>query len=260
MHASDIKLYNGDCLEVMKNIPDQSIDMILCDLPYGTVNQSWDVIIPLDPLWQEYKRIIKPRGAIALFASEPFATILRSSNLEWYRYDWIWNKSHCSNFQMMNFQPGRQHELICMFSPSPAVYTSSNTSMVYYPQKEPRNKPTRNGGGLNTCKMLNNNNMQKIDKVYNEKNPTSILDFKVVTPHERVHPTQKPTKLLKYLIKTYTLEDQTVLDNCMGSGSTGVACVETNRGFIGIEKDENYFNIAKQRITEIENKQNKKLF
>ena len=243
-----VNLMNGDCLELMPTIPDTSIDLILCDLPYRTVNQSWDVIIPFEPLWEQYRRIVKPQGAIVLFANEPFATLLRHSNLSQYRYDWIWDKCHCSNFQMMNFQPGRQHELICVFSPSPAVYTSSNTSMVYYPQKEPRDKPTRNGGGLNTCKMLNSNNMQKIDRVYTDKHPTSIISCGTVSPQQRVHPTQKPTDLLEYLIKTYTKVNDNVLDNCMGSGSTGVACVNLDRNFIGIELDDNYFEVAKRRI------------
>ena len=242
------KLYQGDCLEVMKEIPDGSIDCIICDLPYGTTACKWDSVIDLTSLWGEYNRIIKPKGAIVLFASEPFATALRWSNIENYRYDWVWDKTHCSNFQMMNFQPGRQHELICVFSWAKAVYTSNDNSMNYYPQKVARETPSRNGGGLNTCKMLHNNNMQQIDKVYYDKHPTSILQFPVVPPQERVHPTQKPVELIEYLIKTYTTENETVLDSCMGSGSTGVACKHLNRGFIGIEFDENYFNIAEDRI------------
>jgi site-specific DNA-methyltransferase (adenine-specific) len=244
----DIKLYQGDCLEVMKAIPNQSIDLILCDLPYGTTSCHWDSVIDLPSLWGEYNRIIKPKGAIVLFASEPFATALRWSNIDNYRYDWIWDKTHCSNFQMMNFQPGRQHELICVFSQAKAVYTSNDNSMVYYPQKVARDVPSRNGGGLNTCKMLHNNNMQQIDKVYFDRHPTSILQYAVVSPQERVHPTQKPIDLLEYLIKTYTKESDTVLDNCMGSGSTGVACKHINRNFIGIELDQNYFEIAMNRI------------
>ena len=241
-------LYLGDCLEVMQSIEDNSIDCIICDLPYGTTAYKWDSIIPLEKLWSEYERLIKPKGAIVLFASEPFATALRWSNINLYRYDWIWNKTHCSNFQTMNYQPGRQHELICVFSKAKAVYTSNDNSMYYYPQKTLRDKPTRNGGGLKTCKMLHGNNMKKIDKIYIDKHPTSILDFKVVPPKQRVHPTQKPLDLIEYLVKTYTQENDLVLDNCMGSGTTGVACKNLNRNFIGIEKDEKYFNIAKNRI------------
>ena len=248
---SETLLYKGDCLVEMNKIADKSVDMILCDLPYEIVNQKWDKIIPFDKLWGQYKRIIKDKGAIVLFGQEPFSSKLRCSNLEWYRYDWIWDKTHCSNFQVMNYQCGRQHELISVFSKSKACYTSNDTSMHYYPQKTKRDKPIRNGGGLNSCEMLHGNNMRKIDKIYTEKNPTSIIQFKVVPPKERLHPTQKPIALLEYLIKTYTDENEWVLDNCMGSGSTGVACCTTNRNFIGIELDENYFNIAKKRIEEI---------
>ncbi len=244
----------GDCLEKMQEIKDNSIDMILCDLPYGTTACKWDSIIPLDSLWKEYRRIITLKGAIVLFASEPFATMLRSSALDLYRYDWIWDKTHCSNFQVMNYQPGRRHELICVFSKAKACYTSNDTSMNYYPQKTMRDKPVRNGGGLNTCKMLHGNNMKKMYNTYVDKHPTSILCYKPVPPKNRKHPTEKPLDLCEYLIKTYSKEGDTVLDNCMGSGTTGVACKILNRNFIGIEKDENYFNIAKGRITSAKNK------
>jgi len=247
--SNSIRLYQGDCLELMKNIPDNSVDLVCCDLPYGTTACAWDSVIPLDRLWEDYERIIKPKGAIVLFASEPFATQLRTSRLDLYRYDWIWDKTHCSNFQVMNFQPGRQHELICVFSKAKACYTSNGNSMNYYPQKELRDKPTRNGGGLNTCKMLHNNNMEKIDKIYTDRHPTSILTYTVVPPSERVHPTQKPLDLIEYLIKTYSNEGDTVLDNCMGSGTTGVACKHLNRNFIGMELDETYFKIAEDRIS-----------
>ena len=241
-------LLNGDCLELMQDIESNSVDMILCDLPYGTTACKWDTIIPFEPLWKEYKRIIKPLHAIVLFANEPFATTLRYSNLHNYKYDWIWNKNKPSNFQVMNYQCGRIHELICVFSDGKACYTSNNTSMVYYPQKELRDTPIKNGGDLNTCKMLHNNNMKKQYNIYTDKHPSSIISFKPVPPKDRLHPTEKPIDLLEYMIKTYTNKNDIVLDNCMGSGSTGVACVHTNRNFIGIELDGNYFNIAKGRI------------
>lgn len=240
----------GDCLELMKEIPDKSIDMILCDLPYGTTACKWDTIIPFNDLWKEYKRIIKPRSAIVLFATEPFATNLRYSNLDWYKYDWIWNKNKPSNFQVMNYQCGRIHELICVFSSGKACYTSNNNSMRCYPQKTKRDKPTRNGGGLKSCKMLHGNNMQQQYNTYTDKHPTSILEFAPIQPRNRLHPTEKPVDLLEYLIKTYTQENDIILDNCMGSGSTGVACINTNRDFIGYELNEEYFNIAQNRLRE----------
>ena len=243
-----IDLKQGDCLKLMKDIPNESIDCIICDLPYGTTSCKWDSVIDLQKLWYEYERIIKPKSAIVLFASEPFATNLRWSKMDLYRYDWIWDKTTCSNFQMMNYQPGRQHELICIFSKAKAVYTSNDNSMNYNPQKILRDIPSRNGGGLETCKMLNKNNMKQIYNVYYDRHPTSILNFKTVAPKNRLHPTQKPVELIEYLIKTYSNENDLVLDNCMGSGTTGVACKRLNRDFIGIELDENYFNIAKQRI------------
>ena len=245
-----IDIKQGDCLELMKEIPDKSIDMVLCDLPYGTTACKWDAIIPFNDLWKEYKRIIKPRSAIVLFATEPFATNLRYSNLDWYKYDWIWNKNKPSNFQVMNYQCGRIHELICVFSSGKACYTSNNNSMRYYPQKTKRDKPTRNGGGLKSCKMLHGNNMQQQYNTYTDKHPTSILEFTPIQPRNRLHPTEKPVDLLEYLIKTYTQENDVILDNCMGSGSIGVACINTNRNFIGYEIDEKYFEIAEKRLDE----------
>ena len=248
---ANIDLRLGDCLEILPTLADESIDCIICDLPYGTTACKWDSIIDLSSMWREYERVIKPKGAIVLFASEPFATALRWSNITLYRYDWIWNKTHCSNFQTMNYQPGRQHELICVFSKAKAVYTSNGNSMIYYPQKTLRDKPTRNGGGLKTCKMLHGNNMEKVDKVYYDKHPTSILNFKVVPPKQRVHPTQKPEELIEFLIKSYTQEGDIVLDNCMGSGTTGLCCKKLSRDFIGIEKEETYFKIARERIENV---------
>ena len=247
---SEITLYHGDCLIEMNKIADKSVDLILTDPPYGTTACKWDSVIPFDEMWEHLNRIIKDNGAIVLFGNEPFSSKLRCSNLEMYRYDWIWDKTHCSNFQVINYQCGRRHELISVFSKGKACYTSNNTSMNYYPQKTKRDKPIRNGGGLNSCEMLHGNNMKKIDKIYTDKTPTSIIQYKVVPPKERLHPTQKPISLLEYLIKTYTKENEIVLDFTMGSGSTGVACINTNRNFIGIEKDEKYFEIAKKRIEE----------
>lgn len=232
---SKIELMQGDCLELMKNISDKSIDMILCDLPYGTIQCKWDTIIPFQSLWDTYKRIIKDDGAICLFAQEPFATELRYSNLKMYKYDWIWQKPQGTNFLNCKNQPLKNYEIICVFG---------KKKLLYNPQMA-EGKPyvSRNGN---------------VGEVYGEKKiithnkgtryPTSIQKFNGVSNIQRFHPTQKPVALCEYLIKTYTNEGDTVLDNCMGSGTTGVACVHTNRDFIGMELDEHYYNIAKERI------------
>ena len=289
-----MQLIHGDCLEKMKDIPDKSIDMILCDLPYGTTACKWDVVIPLnkyvqigkkviyeqeyvfdkmksgvsykealenflsvskDGLWDNYKRIIKDRGAIVLFGSEPFSSYLRMSNIKQFRYDIIWNKRKPSNFQMMNFQPGRIHEVIHIFSNSPAVYCN-NKHMIYYPIKTMLDKPYYDGQirGTKNSTLREGHSIKDLGKrLYVDKHPTSIIDFTNANIKIKVHPTEKPVALLEYLIKTYTLEGETVLDNTMGSGSTGVACVNTKRNFIGIEKDDRYFEIAKKRIEEAQN-------
>lgn len=236
---SPITLYNGDCLELMKNIPDKSIDMILCDLPYGTTACKWDVIIPFDKLWEQYERIIKDNGAIVLFGSEPFSSQLRISNLKLYRYDWIWEKEKGGNPFLVKYQPSKVHEIISVFS--------KNTH-YYYPIKTKLKKTRTNGSSSSNTFNLKDKGYKKI---YKDKYPTSILKFN--KPHSTIvqHPTQKPVGLLEYLIKTYTKENEIVLDNTMGSGSTGVACVNLNRKFVGIEKDKKYFNIAKKRIENV---------
>jgi site-specific DNA-methyltransferase (adenine-specific) len=244
-----IKLLHGDCLELMKDIPDKSIDMILCDLPYGTTACKWDVIIPFEPLWKEYKRIIKDRGCIALFGSEPFSSYLRMSNIKNYKYDWIWDKRKAGNFALGNRQPLKTHEIISVFS-----LKNHN----YYPQKILLEKPQTRHLGKKSINRKDGfaggiGNEIKYGKDYepNKKLPISIQEFKKDNYKNNLfHPTQKPVTLLEYLIKTYTLENETVLDNCMGSGSTGVACINTKRNFIGIEKDVKYFEIAKKRIEE----------
>lgn len=235
-----IDLRQGDCLEVMKTIPDNSVDMILCDLPYGTTACKWDNIIPFEPLWEQYNRIIKDNGAIVLFGSEPFSSNIRVSNLKAYKYDWVWNKKLAGNGILAKKQPLKIHENILVF----------NTTK-YYPQMEKGKYRRKMTGGLNTNKTHILNNSKTIQPEY--KNdlyyPKSIQEFSVANLRKgRLHPTQKPVDLLEYLIKTYTNENEVVLDNCMGSGSTGVACVNTKRNFIGIELDENDFNIAKERI------------
>ena len=240
-----MKIIHGDCLDVMKKIPDKSIDMILCDLPYGTTACKWDTVIPFEPLWKEYKRVIKDRGCIALFGSEPFSSALRMSNIKNYKYDWIWDKKSAGNILVAKYQPLKRHEIISIFN-----------AKNYYPiftegrdrtGEAPRKKKSDLFSGIKSGQFQHGRN-----KKGNQRYPFSILDFSTQSSEcansKRFHPTQKPIALLEYLIKTYTLEGETVLDNCMGSGSTGVACVNTGRNFIGIEKDKTYFEIAKKRI------------
>ena len=240
-----INLYNGDCLELMENIPEKSIDLILCDLPYGTSACKWDTVIPLDRLWEHYERIIKDNGAIILFGAEPFSSLLRTSNLEMYKYDWKWEKPSGANFLNFKYQPAKVHEDIMVFGKMATSY-SKKGNMNYFPQMEDGkayiSKNGNKGGLTSTIRTP-----LKSEAVVREgRYPRSIQKFPM--DKDKLHPTQKPVALLEYFIKTYTSEDDTVLDNCMGSGSTGVACKNLNRNFIGIELDETYFKIAKERI------------
>jgi len=233
-----MELIHGDCLEKMKDIHDKSIDMILCDLPYGTTACKWDVVIPFEPLWEQYKRIIKDRGAIVLFGSEPFSSYLRMSNIKQYKYDWVWNKKKGGNPLLSKVQPIKISETISVFH-----------SGVYYPIMTPRDKPKSRGSNKGIASETTGNVFTE-NKTYTEYYPKNIIEFSNASQVNKLHPTQKPVALLEYLIKTYTLEGETILDNCMGSGSTGVACINTKRNFIGIEKDDKYFEIAKKRIEE----------
>ena len=241
-------MYNlmlGDCLERMKEIPDESVDMVLCDLPYGTTVCKWDVIIPFESLWEQYKRIIKKGRAIVLFGGEPFSSKLRLSNLDWFKYDWIWRHGRCANFAQAPYMALKEHETISVFSDGGCCKTAKNR-MIYNPQgvKDCEIKCRGNGhSDLRPSKVIRPDYIQTKTGY-----PKSVIEF----PKEQAkfHPTQKPVALLEYLIKTYTNEGETVLDNCMGSGSTGIACLNTGRNFIGIELDESYFNIAKKRIEE----------
>lgn len=241
-----VTLYKGDCLEEMKKIPSNSVDLILCDLPYGVTVQTWDKIINFDVLWQEYERVITDCGAIVLFASESFTYKLIQSNYNLFRYKWIWIKNTACNFVNAKTRPMTKYEEILVFSKGTSANNSKN-KMNYFPQglKE-----------INKKKQEKSNNR----KAYNLKKtkytqqytnyPVNVLNFKAVPNTKKYHTNQKPTELLEYLVKTYTTENMTVLDNAMGSGSTGVACVNTNRNFIGIERDEEYFKIAENRIND----------
>ena len=237
-----IKLLNGDCLEVMKTIKDHSVDLILCDLPYGTTACKWDNIIPFDKLWEQYNRIIKDNGAIVLFGSEPFSSQLRLSNLKNYKYDLYWKKEKPTNFMQLKRRPGKLTENICVFYNKQCTY---NPQMVKYEGKLVKNSPKGKFNSVVSA-QLNKQIIPYNDTGY--RYPNDILEFNRVLLRQYVHPTQKPIPLLEYLIKTFSNEGDLVLDNCMGSGSTGVACKNTNRNFIGIELDKNYFEIAKKRI------------
>ena len=243
---SDIKLLCGDCLELMKNIPDKSIDMILCDLPYGTTACKWDTIIPFEPLWNNYNRIIKDNGAICLFGAEPFSSKLRISNLQDYKYDWVWRKPRGTGHLNAKKQPLRDVENISVFYKKQCVYNPQFTKgEPYSALKGGKTSRVSESGETTYGKFMNGAEFRNDNSGF--RYPKQIIEFGVVE-RDTVHPTQKPIPLLEYLIKTYTNEGDTVLDNCMGSGSTGVACKNLNRNFIGIELDENYFNIAKERI------------
>lgn len=239
------KLYQGDCLELMSQIPDGSVDMVLCDLPYGTTSCKWDSVIPFEPLWAHYKRLIKPRGAIVLTASQPFTTALIGSNLDWFKYCWVWEKSAGSGFMNAKNAPVKRHEDVCVFSPGTTA-NKSERRMSYYPQglrptSRLRKPHTVEDDTIGTRPSRSKEYVQEF-----EGYPTSVQSFK--NDASKHHPTQKPVALMEYLIRTYTNEGETVLDNTMGSGTTGVACMNTERRFIGIEQDVKYFETARDRI------------
>lgn len=231
----------GDCLELMKDIPDGSIDMILCDLPYGVTHNKWDTTIDIDMLWSQYYRITKPNAAIVLHCMQPFTTQLISSNMKDFRYCWVWNKHQISGFLNSKKRPLVQHEDVAVF------YRKQPT---YNPQM--RKGKLRRKGRTNGSASTNYNGFKLLAVVNDDYYPTSILDFALLR-YKDGHPTQKPVELLEYLINTYTNKGDTVLDNCMGSGSTGVACVNTGRNFIGFELDKQYFDNAQKRIEEAVN-------
>lgn len=245
-------IYNGDCLEVMKKLPDKSVDLILCDLPYGTTSCSWDVVIPFDDLWEEYKRLIKPNSAIVLFGQEPFSSLLRISNLKMFKYDWYWRKSRPSGFVNAKLKPLKDIEVISIFSTGVTANGSKN-NMTYFPQGLEKvdkewSRPSHymeGDRGVNPARKSH-----ELKRVIEYSGyPRQVLDF----PNSNknlLHPTQKPVALMEYLIKTYSEENSVVLDNCSGSGTVGIACENTNRNYILIEKDKNYFNVGYERILE----------
>lgn len=240
-----INLMQGDCLELMKTIPDGSVDLILTDPPYGTTACKWDSVIPFEPMWEQLKRIIKPNGAIVLFGSEPFSSALRMSNIKQYKYDWVWEKERGTGFARAKKQPLRKHEGILVFYSKQPFYDSMGELL---------DKPYRHALPISKSKSDGvsgsgyDSNGSRIYHTYTHSSKHTILRFPRDATRLSLHPTQKPVALLEYLIKTYTQENETVLDFTMGSGSTGVACKNTNRSFIGIELDRDYFEIARGRI------------
>ena len=238
--TDNYEIYNGDCLDVMKEIPDKSVDMILCDLPYGTTRNSWDKMIDLEKLWEQYERIIKDNGAIVLFAQTPFDKVLGASNLKLLRYEWIWDKKLGTGHLNAKKMPLKRHENILVFYKKLPTYNPQMT------KGDPYDK------GIVQEKSSNYGKQREVvgKNVTGERYPTSILEYTNANRQNRLHPTQKPISLLINLIRTYTNENEVVLDNCMGSGSTGVACILTDRKFIGIELDDKYFEISKSRLNE----------
>ena len=241
MNYDYVKL--GDCLELMKAIPDESIDMILCDLPYGTTKCKWDIQIPLNLLWKQYERVIKDNGAIVLFAQTPFDKVLGCSNLKLLRYEWIWEKTQATGHLNAKKMPMKAHENILVFY---------KKTPVYNPQKTTGHKPTnsykKKVAVQNKTELYGSVKTEIIGGGETDRYPRSVITFASDKQTCHLHPTQKPVALLEYLIKTYTNEGDIVLDNCMGSGSTCVAAIVTNRHYIGFELDEKNFDIAVQRI------------
>ena len=239
-----IELYQGDCIPIMADLSGP-YDMILADLPYGTTQCRWDIVIPFEPLWAQYKRLIKKRGAVVLFGSQPFTSALVMSNVEWFAYTWYWKKERGTGFATSGKQPLKSIEEICVFYQS---------GVVYNPQMKKLDKPYRHvlprsdspSGGKATLSSIKT--QEKQYKIYTHSTPHTLLEFSRDNGCKGQHPTQKPAALLEYLIRTYTNEGETVLDNVFGSCSTGVACINTGRNFVGIEQDEGYFKIGQERI------------
>ena len=267
---NDINLLHGDCLVEMKKIEDNSVDLILSDLPYGTTDRSgvekkngnnrllkWDTVIPLESLWLEYKRVLKPKGAVVLTADQPFTSKLIMSNIEWFKYEWIWKKKKTTGFLLANYRPMKQTEDVIVFSPAHAAAASRHGgNMTYNPQGliekkvKKKNDPNRLGKFLHNPEHMGKGNKLLHETEYEQKftnYPSEIIEFGL--DRNVVHETQKPVALMEYLIRTYSNEGEIVLDNCMGSGTTGVACINTNRKFIGIEKKDEYYDAAKKRIS-----------
>ncbi len=234
------ELWQGDCLELMKNIPDGSVDMIMTDPPYGTTACKWDSVIPLESMWRQLKRIIKPNGAIVIMASQPFTSVLITTNISMFKYCWIWVKNTSTAFQSAKYRPLQKHEDIVVFGKG---------KIVYYPQKTKGHKPTNSAKSCKQAGIYHGDATWEYKGGSTERFPVTVQQFNI---ERGLHPTQKPVALIEYFIKTYTKHHETVLDFTMGSGTTGVACWNLFRHFIGIELDQTYFDIAKKRIEGLE--------
>lgn len=244
-----VTLYKGDCLEIMPQL-EEKFDACITDPPYGTTACKWDAVIPFDRMWAEIRRLVKHAGVTCLFGSEPFSSLLRCSNLDMFKYDWIWSKKTYANFLNIKFQPGKVHEIVSVFSDAASTYSSNGDVMAYYPQCEPGEAYVQRSGKQKTEK--NNSTVRcKIDQIVtvNEgiRYPVSILEF--LKDKETLHPTQKPVKLIEYLVRTYAPEGGSVLDFCAGSGTTGVACMNANRKCVLIESDEHYCEVIRDRLS-----------
>ena len=231
------KIYHGDCLELMNDIPDKSVDMILCDLPYGTTACKWDIIIPFEFLWKQYNRIIQDNGAIVLTGREPFTSLLVTSNIKNYKHKWVWNKKQSGSFQNAKYMPLQIEEDILVFS---------NKRVNYYPLMR-TGKMRKRGGASKKSRVVGSGMLDGYENFSDKYFPVNILEM--ANPRiDKLHPTQKPVELFQYLIETYTKEGETVLDNCAGSGTTAIAAINSNRHWICMEKDDKYFYIASKRI------------
>lgn len=262
--SDNMTLYFGDCIEKMKLVPDDSVDLVLCDLPYGSTKCKWDTIINIEELWKHYKRIVKkPTGVILLFGQQPFTSMLVSSNYDWFKYNLIWRKNKTTQFLLANYRPMKCTEDICVFSKGGAAAASRKKgNMTYNPQGlvavsiKKKNSEKRIGKMLNQAHHLGPNNKLISDSEYTQNftnYPNEMLEFDI--EYDTVHETQKPVKLIEHLIRTYSNENHMVLDNTMGSGTTGIGCINTGRRFIGIELVEKYFKLSKYRIQEAQKKE-----
>lgn len=238
------KIYNEDCIEGMKKIDDHTIDCIICDLPYQSTSMNWDVQLPVDKLWEQYERIIKPKGNIILFAAGLFAFKLALSNEKLFRYDMVWKKSKCGSPFTAKYMPLKKHEMVLVFGEPASYYEPQMSKGTPYKRKYTFNKVNNFGYGI---KGVNTDNK-------GTRHPITVLDFpQKWRRQDQIHPTQKPVELIEFLVKSYCPEGGLVLDNCMGSGTTAVACINTNRNFLGFEIEYEYFKVANNRIIELQN-------